>query len=372
MYYKNLNGRQISALGFGLLRLPVLEAAPDCVDMERSRMLMDLAIRNGVNYFDTAYTYLNGNSERAVGEILSAYPRESYNLASKFYVAAGMPIDEVFEEQLRRCKTEYFDFYLLHGVQEQYLSDYMSPEKDYLGYLKKQQKAGRIRHIGFSSHMGPEALEQFLDWYDEFDMALIQLNYVDWTMLEAKKQYELLTARGIPVWVMEPMKGGRLSVLDQDSASILREAAPGQSVSSWGFRFLQGLPNVYTILSGMSTLEQVRDNLKTFESCNPLNQEEAAILDKAKLVFMSHLGVPCSSCRYCCDTCPAGLDIPLLIRRYNEMSTSGEIWRVGMFSNTRNADDCIQCGICSKRCPQKIDIPAVMRQLGAQVNYIGK
>lgn len=368
MYYKSLYSRQVSALGFGLLRLPAVEGYPDSVDLERSKILIDLAIRNGVNYFDTAYTYQNGESERAAGEILSAYPRESYHLASKFYVARGLPIDQVFEEQLRRCKTEYFDFYLLHGVQEQYLSAYMSPENDYIGYLKKQQKAGRIRYIGFSSHMGPEALAQFLDWYDDFDMALIQLNYVDWTMLQAKKQYDLLTAHGIPIWVMEPMKGGRLSTLDQDSASVLREAAPRQSISSWGFRFLQGLPNVHTVLSGMSTLEQVQDNLKTFESCNPLSQEEMAVLEKAKQLFLSHLGVPCSACRYCCDTCPAGLDIPLLIRGYNEMNTSGEIWRVGMFSNTKNADACIQCGVCSKRCPQKIDIPEVMRELGVKMN----
>ena len=187
-------------------------------------------------------------------------------------------------------------------------------------------------------------------------------------MLQAKKQYDLLTAHGIPIWVMEPMKGGRLSTLDQDSASVLREAAPGQSISSWGFRFLQGLPNVHTVLSGMSTLEQVQDNLKTFESCNPLSQEEMAVLEKAKQLFLSHLGVPCSACRYCCDTCPAGLDIPLLIRGYNEMNTSGEIWRVGMFSNTKNADACIQCGVCSKRCPQKIDIPEVMRELGVKMN----
>lgn len=363
MYYKNVCGRQISALGFGLLRLPALEGNPDSVDREQSQMLIDLAIQNGVNYFDTAYTYLNGESERAAGDILSAYPRESYNLASKFYVTRGLPIDEMFEEQLRRCKTEYFDFYLLHGVQEQYLSAYMSPEKDYIGYLKKQQKAGRIRHIGFSSHMGPEALEQFLDWYDGFDMALIQMNYVDWTMLQAKKQYEILTDHGIPVWVMEPMKGGRLSTLDKESASILKEAAPGQSVSSWGFRFLQDLPNVHTVLSGMSTLEQVQDNLKTFEYCNPLSQAEKAVLEKAKQVFLSHLGVPCSSCRYCCDTCPAGLDIPLLIREYNERNTSGETWRVGAFPDAKTADDCIKCGVCSSRCPQKIDIPAVMREL---------
>lgn len=368
MYYHDVDGRQVSALGLGLLRFPTAGGDPNAIDREQAGAIIDLAIKNGLNYFDTAYTYQNGDSERVAGELLSAYPRESYLLASKFYVVKGMPIDEMFEEQLRRCNTSYFDYYLLHGVQEQYLDAYMDSRKDYIGYLKAQQNAGRIRRIGFSSHLGPEALARFLDWYDGFDMALLQLNYVDWIMLQGKEQYELATAHGIPVWVMEPMKGGRLSTLDEASAAILNEAAPQRSLSSWGFRFLQGLPNVRTILSGMSSLAQVRDNLQTFAARDPLSEGEQAVLERARQAFIANLGVPCSSCRYCCDTCPAELDIPLLIRGYNEMNVSGGIWRLNGFSTTKNAAACLQCGLCSEHCPQKIDIPAVMRALAEKTD----
>ena len=364
MYYKQFHGESISALGFGLLHLPTLSGDPNEIDREKAAALIDAAIRGGVNYFDTAYTYQNGDSERCAGDILSQYPRESYYLASKFYVAKGKPIEEVFEEQLQRCKTDYFDFYLLHGVQEQFIDSYLDPAKDYIGFLERQRELGRIRYIGFSSHCGPAGLRRFLDHYDSYDMALIQLNYVDWTMLQAKEQYEILTQRGIPVWVMEPLKGGRLAELDEASRQILREAAPSLSVASWGFRFLQGLPNVQTVLSGMGDLGQVEDNLNTFQQPHPLSKEEAAVLEEARKTFMDKLGVPCSSCRYCCDSCPAKLDIPLLIRRYNERKTVGETWRVGSESGQAgDPSDCVQCGACAKKCPQKIDIPGVMRAL---------
>ncbi|MBP3371700.1 MAG: aldo/keto reductase [Clostridia bacterium] len=244
MYYKDFHGEKISALGFGLLRLPTLDGDANCIDREKTAMLFDLAIKSGINYFDTAFTYQDGDSERAVGDVLSKYPRDSYLLASKFYVAKGLPIEEVFEEQLRRCKTDYFDFYLLHGVQEQFIDAYLDEKNDYIGYLKKQRELGRIRYLGFSSHCAPEALEKFLDAYDGYDMGLIQLNFVDWTMLQAKRQYEILTEHNIPVWVMEPLKGGRLAELDEESRTILQSFAPDRSIASWGMRFLQTLPNV--------------------------------------------------------------------------------------------------------------------------------
>lgn len=363
MYQNKFHDFQISALGMGCLRFPTEPGQPNQINRAETQKIIDTAIQCGINYFDTAFTYQNGDSERFLGETLGKYPRNSYYLATKFYAAASSDIEAVFAEQLRRCRTDYFDFYLLHGMDENYIAAYTDPQKDYLGFLRKQKAAGRIRHIGFSSHAAPDTLQKFLDWNDDFDMALIQLNYIDWTMLEAKRQYEILTERGIPVWVMEPLKGGRLSMLNDKARAILEAAAPDKSVSSWGFRFLMGLPNVQTVLSGMSSVQQVLDNAKTFEAPNPLSAKESDILRKAVSVFMEDLGVPCSGCRYCCETCPAELDIPLLIKGYNERNVSGETWRIANLSSTKGAGSCLQCGICTRHCPQKIDIPAVMRKL---------
>ena len=367
MYFKKFQTLNLSALGMGALRLPMEKEHPDCVDRKEARKVIEQALAGGIHYFDTAYTYLNGESERFLGEVLSDYPRDSYYLATKFYVAASTDIEAVFEEQLRRLRTDYVDFYLLHGMDENFISDYMDGEKNYLGYLLEQKKAGRIHNLGFSSHAAPDTLERFLNWYDGFDMALIQINYIDWKLLEAKNQYEILTNHNIPVWVMEPLKGGRLSVLNQEAADILKTAAPDRSLSSWGLRFLMGLPNVQMVLSGMSTVEQVLDNLNTFEKPEPLSKSEQVVLQKAAEAFLKEMGVPCSGCRYCCPVCPAGLDIPLLIKGYNECRISGETWRIASLTNTTGPEKCRQCGACRMYCPQKIDIPGVMKEFQCQI-----
>lgn len=367
MYYKDFDGKKISALGIGSLRLPEIENRPNVIDREEAQKVIDLALARGINYIDTAYTYHEGDSERFLGEALKKHPRQSYFLASKFYVAGNPDIEKVFEEQLQRLDTDYLDFYLLHGMDENSIDAFMDEERDYIAYLKRQREAGRIRYLGFSSHAAPDTLDRFLKWYSDFDMALIQLNYLDWTLLDAKRQYELLTEYQIPVWVMEPLKGGRLSTLNEKAEAILQSAAPARSLSSWAFRFLMGLPNVQTVLSGMSSLEQIEDNVKTFEHPDPLDEREQQALAEAIAVFMNDLGVPCSGCRYCCPVCPAQLDIPLLIKGYNEERVSGELWRVAELSNTvHNPKECQQCGLCKGHCPQKIDIPAVMEKIAAR------
>ncbi len=347
----------------GGLRFPTMPDDPNKVDRVEAQKVIDAAIAGGINFFDSGYTYYKGDSERFLGEALKKYPRDSFYLGTKFYVAYTTDIQATFEEQLERCQVDYFDFYLFHCLDESTIDAYMDEERGYLKFLLEQKEAGRIKHIGFSSHAKPETLAKFLDWYDKFDMAIIQLNYLDWTLLDAKRQYEILTEHNIPVWVMEPMKGGRLSTLNEEAAGILKEAAPEKSISSWGFRFLQGLPNVHTVMSGMTTLEQLNDNLATFDKLDPLCEEEQNVLEKAVAIFKEALGVPCSACRYCCDTCPAGLNIPLLIQGYNEYRVSGEVWRVPGLYKTTPASECLQCGECATRCPQKIDIPAIMREI---------
>ena len=363
VYYKNFADMKISALGFGGLRFPMENGRPNRIDRSEAKKVVDTAIACGVNYFDTSHTYQNGDSERFLGEALSRYPRDSYYLATKFYAAYATDIEVMFEEQLKRLQTDYFDFYLFHCLDESTFGSYTDKNRGYLDFLRKQKAAGRIRNIGFSSHASPKLLERFLDYDDGFDMAMIQLNYLDWELLNARRQYELLTEHHIPVWVMEPLKGGRLSTLNDKAAAILKTALPDRSLSSWGFRFLMGLPNVFTVLSGMSSVEQVQDNAKTFTVHDPLSSSEKAVLDEATAIFLKDLGVPCSACRYCCDTCPAGLDIPLLIRGYNERSISGEVWKVPQLSITKSASECLQCGTCRSHCPQKIDIPAIMSKI---------
>lgn len=363
MFYKDFKGNAISALGLGVMRLPSVPGEPDRIDREAGQTVIDRAMELGVNYFDTAHIYQKTDSERFLGEALKKYPRESYFLATKFYGSRKRDIRKTFFAQLERLQTEYVDFYLLHCLDEETFALYTDPELDYLGFLRQMRAEGKIRYLGFSTHASPELLEKFLKIDDGFDMALMQLNFVDWKLLNAKGQYEVLTRHNIPVWVMEPLKGGRLAVLNEAACNILKEAAPERSAASWGFRYLMGLPNVQTVLSGMGSLQMVEDNAATFHEHKALDAEELAVLERAREAFIDDLGVPCSGCRYCCDNCPESLDIPLLIRAYNEKTISGENWKVTGLDKTKGADCCIGCGACMEHCPQHIRIPEVLAKL---------
>lgn len=363
MFYKNFKGNQISALGLGVLRMPSVPGEPDHIDREASQQVVDRAMELGINYFDTAHIYQKNDSERFLGEALKKYPRESYFLATKFYGSRKRDIRKMFFEQLERLQTDYVDFYLLHSLDEETFPLYTDPELDYLGFLRQMRAEGKIRYLGFSTHASPALLEKFLAYDDSFDMALMQLNFVDWELLDAKGQYEILTKHNIPVWVMEPLKGGRLATLNDAACDILKEAAPERSIPSWGFRWLMGLPNVQTVLSGMGSLQMVEDNAATFHEHKPLDEAERKTLEKARAAFIDDLGVPCSGCRYCCDNCPEGLDIPLLIRAYNEKNISGEYWKVNGLDSAKGPESCMGCGACMEHCPQHIRIPEVLAKL---------
>lgn len=368
MFYKEFKGNQISALGLGVLRMPSVPGEPDRIDRDAAQQVVDRAIELGVNYFDTAHIYQKTDSEAFLGEALKKYPRDSYYLATKFYGSRKRDIRKTFFEQLERLQTDYVDFYLLHSLDEETFALYTDPDLDYLGFLRQMRAEGRIRYLGFSTHICPEKLEQFLAYDDRFDMVLMQLNYVDWNLLDAKGQYEILTRHNIPVWVMEPLKGGRLATLNDAARDILKEAAPERSIPSWGFRFLMGLPNVQTVLSGMGSLAMVEDNAATFHEHKPLDQTEQETLERARQAFIDDLGVPCSGCRYCCDNCPENLNIPLLIQAYNEKRISGKTWRVNGLENTKGPENCIGCGACTEHCPQRIAIPQVMAALKKKEN----
>ncbi len=362
MYYKDFGGKKVSALGMGGIRFPTVEGNVNSIIREDAQVLVDLAMEKGINYFDTSHLYMAGDSEKFLGEALKKYPRESYTVATKFYYCVSDDIEKVFSEQMERLDTGYVDVYMLHSLNDETIEPYTDKARGYIDFILKKQEEGLVKKIGFSSHASPAVLERFLDYYDKFDMALIQLNYLDWTVLDAKRQYEILTEHGIPVWVMEPLKGGRLAKLNGEAASLLTSFAPDRTLASWGMRFLMGLPNVHTVLSGMGTAEEILDNCKTFEKPDPLSKEETALLMRAAEIYKASMGVPCSSCRYCTAGCPAELDIPRIVAAYNEKMIGGDVWRVSKIG-LKSASECLGCGECARLCPQKIDIPAIMEKM---------
>ena len=373
MIYCDFQGKKLSRLGFGTMRLPT--KADGSIDEARTEEMVRYALDHGVNYFDTAYPYHGGMSEVVIGKILNKFPRDSYYLATKY---PGHQISEsydpaaVFNEQLDKCGVEYFDFYLLHNVCENSYATYTDPRWGIIEYFIEQKRQGRIKHLGFSSHGAPENLEQFLNTYGEhMEFCQIQLNYLDWTLQDAKTKCELLTKHNIPIWVMEPVRGGKLAKLPELQEEKLRALRPEESSAAWCFRWLLEVPNVHVILSGMSDMEQMKDNVKTFSEEKPLTAEERATLEEIAGVLKG--GVPCTACRYCCDGCPKGLDIPGFIRTYNELRvapTTNAAMRIEFLPEDKKPSACIGCGKCARVCPQNIDIPGVMKDLTARIQQM--
>lgn len=311
MIYKDFQNLRLPMLGSGSMRLPLLPGGGDgAVDEAAVAEMVALAMERGANYFDTAYGYHNGNSERVMGRALSRYPRESWLLASKFpgYDVSNIRSDRVeaiFEEQLEKCGVDYFDFYLFHNVYERNVGPYLDPDNRVLEYLLRQKEAGRIRHLGFSAHGSLAVIQRFLDAYGEYmEFGQLQLNYLDWDFQGARAKAEELNRRHIPIWVMEPLRGGRLARLSDGDAARLAALRPEESVPGWAFRFLQGVPGVTMVLSGMSSLEQLRANLDTFEADRPLSEAEKAVLLDVAAGMVREQVLPCTACRYCVDHCP--------------------------------------------------------------------
>ncbi|MCL1917126.1 MAG: aldo/keto reductase [Peptococcaceae bacterium] len=363
--YKKTN-EQVSLLGFGCMRFPVIDGKAECIDKEKARQMLDYALAHGVTYFDTAYPYHRKTSEAFVGEALAPYPRDKYFLATKmplFSLEKRKDVDRIFHEQLRNCRTDYFDFYLMHSMNEELLA-VMEKFKVY-AYLKKKQAQGKIRHLGFSFHGGTELLERLVTRY-EFDFGQLQLNYMDWELQDAERQYEILTQRNIPVIVMEPVRGGGLASLCEKSREILRAAEAKASVASWAMRYCASLPNVLTILSGMTTMEQLKDNIATLSGFKPLTQEEQNVIQLALDAFRAACPIPCTACGYCME-CPSGVDIPRVFGLHNGWLTSGDKigYSIGLeqLGPEKMADRCTDCGHCVDFCPQMIDIPERMAKI---------
>ena len=365
MLHKEFKGIRLSALGMGTVRLPLLSENSGDVDVEQVDRIVDAALQGGINYFDMGYDYHDFKAEKIVGKSLQRYPRETFYVADKFplyHPNKLAHVKEVFEEQLENCCVDYFDFYLIHNVCELTLPDCLNPEYGILEFLLEQKAEGRIRHLGFSTHGEVENIREFLETETgkHMEFCQIQLNWLDWTFQRAKEKVELLTSYGLPVWVMEPMRGGKLLNLAEEDVETLKTLRPDETVYSWGLRFLQTVPEVTMVLSGLSSVQQTQENIRTASEHKPLNAEEWDALQTIAKDMVSKKILPCTGCRYCVSHCPQKLNIPKLLDLYKQLSVAPNDFispraLLAMPAETR-ADACIACRACERVCPQGIKI----------------
>lgn len=360
---------EISLLGLGTMRLPcktpLKRESNPLIDYKKGQELVDYAYKNGINYYDTAYMYHVGKSEKFIGTALRKYPRESYYLADKLPIwlcPKKSDMEKVFSKQLERTGCDYFDFYLLHSLDK---SNFDKCEKfGAYEFVKKKKEEGKVKNIGFSFHGTIDDLKRIVSSH-QWDFAQIQMNYLDWKNQDAKTQYEILTDAGIPVIVMEPVRGGKLAQVDSDIEDMFKKAKPENSIASWAISFVASHSNVLTILSGMNSLEQLKDNIATLTDFQQLGENELNICENACAMLNKSEVIPCTGCDYCSD-CPQGVKISSVFDLYNKFKKS-ELTKEEALKQYNaidgNASACVNCGKCATHCPQSINIPDKMNNL---------
>mgnify|MGYP005845991079 CR=1 FL=1 len=365
---KEFNGikEKPSLLGFGCMRLPKIDSEKPDIDSKQAEEMIDYAYKHGVNYFDTAYPYHQGLSETFIGKALKKYPRESFYLANKmpgWELETVEDAKRIFSEQLKKCQVDYFDFYLCHALSEKNFEIYKKP--GIMEFLQKKKAEGKIKHLGFSFHDTPVVLDKIIHSY-KWDFVQLQLNYLDWDFQNAKKQYEIVKEYGVPTIVMEPVRGGTLANLSKESQKILKAANSEKSIASWAIRYAASKDNVMTVLSGMSNLEQTKDNVNTLTDFKPISKSEQKVIDKALNKFLENNTIPCTNCKYCMP-CPQGVDIPTIFKIFNKYAISkyarAFIKEYEDLGNEKLAENCIACGECLDHCPQSIDIPKRLEEI---------
>ena len=397
----NGNGDKVSILGYGCMRWPMIkdENGRDIIDQEAVNRLVDYAMEQGVNYYDSSPVYLQGQSEKATGIALSRYPRESYFVATKLSNFSNYTKEnsiEMYQKSKENFQTDYIDYYLLHSIGDGNGFRQRFVDNGMMEYLLEERKAGRIRNLGFSFHGTPEGFDELMAYHDQYhwDFVQIQLNYIDWTHASgrnAKAKYlqEELDKRGIQSVIMEPLLGGRLSKVPEHIAGRLKERNPQGSVASWAFRFAGTHPGVLCVLSGMTYMEHLQDNVGTYSPLKPLTEDELAFLEETAELMQKYPTVPCNDCKYCMP-CPYGIDIPAILLHYNKCVNEGEIATSTQDENyrkarraylvsydravpkLRQAARCIGCNQCMSHCPQSINIPRELHKIDRYIENLKK
>ena len=350
-------------LGFGMMRLPKDEN--ENLDISRITKMVDSYIKEGFNYFDTAYLYCNGQSESAIKEaIVDRYPRDAYILTDKLSIWAideNKTPDFIFEDQLRKTGVDYFDIYLLHSVETKNYQQY--EELDLFNWALKKKEEGKIKHFGFSFHGTPELLDELLERHPEVEIVQLQLNYIDWESptVQSRRCYEVAKKYNKPILVMEPIKAGALARMSEGAEKIMKEVRPEMSIASWALRYVGSLENVVTILSGMSVEEHVEDNLKTMKNFESLSEVELRTVQEAIEILAKEKRVQCTDCKYCTDKCPMGIQIPEIFKALNVRLVRKEKHPPlnaykKLIESSPKASECLKCGACEGVCPQHLNI----------------
>lgn len=362
--FKNIN---VSKLGFGAMRLPT--DANGNIDDALNKKMVETAINAGINYFDTAYMYMNGKSEKAMGDALKKYDRDSFNFTTKMPVMMlekEEDVERIFNEQLERCQTDHFDFYLVHCLNKHNWEN--TKKFNVIPFLEKMKKEGKIKYLGFSHHDTPELLQEIIDYYNKWEFVQLQINRIDWKTCRGEEQYNIARKAKLPIVIMEPLRGGALANLNPEAVKILKDYNPDISPAAWAFRWLAGLDGIFTMLSGMTEPEHLDDNIKTFKNLKPLSEEEQKVYDEALAAHLKNQTIGCTGCRYC--ECPVGVDIASIFSLYNQykqdttgMGEVGFISHYGALRESERADKCIKCGLCKAKCPQQLDIPTLLEKV---------
>jgi predicted aldo/keto reductase-like oxidoreductase len=381
----------VSLLGFGCMRLPLKEEGKPDIDEEKAMAMIDYAYQHGVNYYDTAWFYHQGMSETFIGKAMKRYPRESFYMVSKMPGRLVESLDhakQIFEKQLQKCQVDYFDFYMLHSISTKENYQKVYHEYGVLNYLLELKKAGKIRRLGMSFHGKTEEFPYFLDQH-KWDFCMIQANYYDWKVF-SEFLYNEATKRNIQCVIMEPVRGGMLASLTPQAAKVFTDADPNRSIASWAIQYIASLPNVMTVLSGMTTMEHVHDNVKTLTDFKPMTAAQYEVVEQALKTFLTLSPVPCTECQYCMP-CPFGVNIPGAFHAYNKAVTEDVVpnlrdprdseferrkqaFLAGMDTLTESAQptSCVSCKICLNKCPQKIEITNKFKEISQLMKELKK